>query len=831
MGTGNLGFPPLEASRIMLDETIKACEKSPHTTLKDIRFVIYYKDQALIGAFKQEVMKLQNPTNTSPNTDGTGGMNVEVIQGDITQETTEAIVNVIGPDMDMCNFGQLSKIIAETGGLQVQQECRQMGKQGPGSAVMTSGGRLAVKHIIHIVTGSSDKTHLQRCLEEGLRLADTNGIKSISVPAIGTGGYGLPAAESARIIFQALNNVGGNFTNTSKVRIVVFQAQMVNVFQQQQHQKSSLSPLTAVAAPSMFSSPIKVDVVTGDLTKESSEAIVNVIGTDLNMNNFGQLSRVIAQSCGPQVQQELNQKGTQTPGSAVMTSGGTLIARHIIHIVAANSDRQELETSLEEGLRLADANGIKAISVPAIGTGGFGLSASESAQLIFQALNNMGENFENISTVRIVVFQTQMVHAFQREQQKPSLPPMPSLVTPSLSGIPIKVDVVNGNLTQENSNAIVNVVGTDLNMKNFGQLSNAIAQMCGPQVQQELNQKGTQAPGSAVMTSGGTLIAKHIIHMVAATADKQQLQTCLEEGLRLADANDIKSISIPAIGTGGFGLSGTESAQVIFQALSKMSGHFTSISTIRVVVFQKQMTQAFLQEQQSSLLPRTTASRGSSGNIKAVLPSSNLSVTVWVTGGKSTVKKAMDELKKLFSSACITKKVDMEGICSLSDIQVNQLKQEACKYDVEITVNKTRKSIMLRGFSADLPDMVTKITDEINKGIKKEKKKQEDDNAHLVSSVVEWSYTLRGRKQVFDKTTNAKLEMAQSKHESTTTVVVNGKTFLINLKSGTGRCQRDQMKITRTVKGGNGCLKRFYIVICFVFGWSFICTEITFSVD
>ena len=813
MGTGNLGFPPLEASRIMLDETIKACEKSPHTTLKDIRFVIYYKDQALIGAFKQEVMKLQNPTNTSPNTDGTGGMNVEVIQGDITQETTEAIVNVIGPDMDMCNFGQLSKIIAETGGLQVQQECRQMGKQGPGSAVMTSGGRLAVKHIIHIVTGSSDKTHLQRCLEEGLRLADTNGIKSISVPAIGTGGYGLPAAESARIIFQALNNVGGNFTNTSKVRIVVFQAQMVNVFQQQQHQKSSLSPLTAVAAPSMFSSPIKVDVVTGDLTKESSEAIVNVIGTDLNMNNFGQLSRVIAQSCGPQVQQELNRKGTQAPGSAVMTTGGRLNAKHIIHIVAATADKEHLQKCLEEGLRLADAKGIKSISFPAIGTGGFGLSASESAQLIFQALNNMGENFESISTVRIVVFQTQLVQAFRRES-------------------PIKVDVVNGNLTQENSDAIVNVVGTDLNMKNFGQLSNAIAQTCGPQVQQELNQKGTQAPGSAVMTSGGTLMAKHIIHIVAATADEQHLQTCLEKGLRLADADGLKSISIPAFGASGFGLSVAESAQLIFQALRNIGGHFTSISTVRIVVFRKQMIQAFLHEQQKyPLPPRMTVSQGSSGNMKAAHPSSKVTVKVWVTGGKHNVQKAMGELKALFSSACITKKVDLEGIGSLSEIQVNQLKLEADKCDMEITIDKTLQSIKLRGFSADFPDMVTKITDEINKGIKKEKKKQEDDNAHLVSSVVEWSYTLRGRKQVFDKTTNAKLEMAQSKHESITTVVVNGKTFLIDLKSGTGRCQRDQMKITRTVKGGNGCLKRFYIVICFVFGWSFICTEITFSVD
>ena len=803
MGTGKLGFPPLEASRIMLDEAIKTCEKSPHTTLKDVRFLIYHKDQALIGAFQQEAMKLQNPTNTAPNADETGGMDVDVIQGDITRETTEAIVNVIGPDMDMYNFGQLSKKIAETGGLQVQQECKKMGTQSPGSAVMTSGGFLAVKHIIHIVTGSSEKTHLQRCLEKGLRLADTNGIKSISVPAIGTGGYGLSAAESAQMIFQALKNLGGNFRNISKVHIVVFQAKMMKAFQQH-HKKSLLTPLTAVAAPSMFSIPVKVDVVTGDLTKESSEAIVNVIGTDLNMNNFGQLSRVIAQSCGPQVQQELNRKGTQAPGSAVMTSGGRLNAKHIIHIVAATADKEHLQKCLEEGLRLADANGIKSISVPAIGTGGFGLSASESAQLIFQALNNMGENFESISTVRIVVFQTQLVQAFRREQHKSSFPPMPFLTTRSLFESPIKVDVVNGNLTQENSDAIVNVVGTDLNMKNFGQLSNAIAQTCGPQVQQELNQKGTQAPGSAVMTSGGTLTAKYIVHIVAATADKEHLQMCLENGLRLADANGIKSISVPAIGTGGFGFSATESAQVIFQALSNLSGHFTNISTIRIVLFQKQMAHAFLQEQQkTSLLPRTTASRG---------------VTLWVTGGKRNVGKAIVELKELFSTACITKKVEMEGIGSLSDIQINQLKQEACRYGMEITVNKTLKSIMLRGFSADFPDMVTKITDEINKGIEKERKKQQDDNAHLVFEVVEWSYSVNaGRKLLFDKEANAALEMAHSKHESTTTVLGSGKTFFIDLKEKTGRCPGtgrypgDKMRITRRLKGGNDCLKRFYI--------------------
>ena len=580
-----------------------------------------------MGVFNQEAMKLRNPTGTARITDRTGGMEVEVVQGDITQETTEAIVNVIGSDMDMSNFGQLSKIIAVNSGRQVQQECRQIGRQSPGSAVITSGGRLAVKKIIHIVTGSSDKAHLQRCLEKGLRLADTNGIKSISVPAIGTGGYGLSAAESAQMIFQALKNLGGDFRNISKVHIVVFQAKMIKAFQQEHHKKSLLTPLTAVAAPSMFSIPVKVDVVTGDLTKESSEAIVNVIGRDLNM-------------------------------------------------------------------------------------------------------------------------------------------------------------------------------------KNFGQLSNSIAQKCGPQVQQELNQKGTQASGSAVMTSGGALIAKHIIHIVAATADEQHLQTCLEKGLRLADANGIKSISIPAFGASSFGLSVAESAQVIFQALRNVGGHFTSISTVRIVVFRKQMAQAFFHEQQKySLPPRMTASQGSSGNMRVTLPSSKLTVKVWVTGGKRNVEKAMGELKALFSSACITKKVDLEGIGSLSELQVKQLKSEADKCDVEITVNKTLKSIMLRGFFADFPDMVTKITAEINKGVEKEKKKQKDDNAHLVSEVVEWSYTLNaGRKQVFDKTTNADLEMARSKHQSSSTVLVNGKLFVIDLNSRTGRFGGEQMEITRTLKGGNDFL-------------------------
>lgn len=116
----------------------------------------------------------------------------------------------------------------------MQQECSQLGKQSAGSALMTSGGNLNVPHIIHIIPGSSDKQHLRQCLEEGLCVADGNNLRSISIPSIGTGGYGLAAPDSAQVTFQALKKFSGSCKSVRKVRVVVFQAQMMQEFLQEQ---------------------------------------------------------------------------------------------------------------------------------------------------------------------------------------------------------------------------------------------------------------------------------------------------------------------------------------------------------------------------------------------------------------------------------------------------------------------------------------------------------------------------------------------------------------------------------------------------------------------
>ena len=87
---------------------------------------------------------------------------------------------------------------------------------------------------------------------------------------------------------------------------------MLQAFQQEQPKCRLFSDVVSTSASqSSFGSPVSVDLVNDDLTKEKTDAIVNIVGTDMNMNNFGQLSAAIARASGPKVQQECSQMGTR----------------------------------------------------------------------------------------------------------------------------------------------------------------------------------------------------------------------------------------------------------------------------------------------------------------------------------------------------------------------------------------------------------------------------------------------------------------------------------------------------------------------------------------
>ena len=554
---------------------------------------------------------------------------------------------------------------------------------------------------------------------------------------------------------------------------------------------------------------VNVEVLQGDLCQETTDAIVNTISKDMSMEKAGALSKAVARASGPKVQAECNQLGKQSGGTAVITSGGNLPARFIIHLIPDSAQKDHLQQCVERCLRLAETYDLQSISIPAVGTGALCISAVDSASLIFKAISNFSGSFNTVRKVRIVVFQPPMLQEFQQQHRRySSLSQFNGATTsPICKDRRFSVEVINGDLTQENTDAIMNINSTDMNMNNAGELSKAIAKACGQQVQQECSQLGKQHPRSAVMTSGGKLNAPHIIHIVPGSSDKMDLQKCLEEGLRLADKNKLQSISVPAIGTGRCGLPASDSSNLIFKALRNIIGNFQSITKVRIVVFRDVPIQAFQQEK--TRLDIQYGLHGSPSLASATDQSFQPSLRVLITGkNKDSVDRAVNELKTTLSKACITKKISDEDIASLSSTQINNLRREAHKCDTEIKFDHTAKCVTIRGYHGNVHDMALKIKDEISKGIKEKSQKQEDDDAGLISKMVEWSYESSGRKIALDLKTNAKLERAyQSEKVSTVQVTLRGKEFVVDMKTLKGHCHRDgeQLNIYRKAKEGEQC--------------------------
>lgn len=122
------------------------------------------------------------------------GRSLELIEGDITEMDTDAIVNAANDRLIL--GGGVAGAIARKGGPQIQAECDRIGGTFVGGAAITTGGRLKARHVIHAVgprlgEGNEDEK-LTNATRNSLKVADENGLESIAFPAISTGIFGFP---------------------------------------------------------------------------------------------------------------------------------------------------------------------------------------------------------------------------------------------------------------------------------------------------------------------------------------------------------------------------------------------------------------------------------------------------------------------------------------------------------------------------------------------------------------------------------------------------------------------------------------------------------------
>lgn len=149
---------------------------------------------------------------------------------DITSETTDAIVNAA--NSSLLGGGGVDGAIHEAGGPAILAECRQIvskiGSLPAGKAVITSGGRLTAKHVIHTVGpfyrggqhGESGK--LASCHRESIGLADEHALRSLSFPAISTGVYGYPVSDAAPVAIASALEALVAAKHVKKVRFILY---------------------------------------------------------------------------------------------------------------------------------------------------------------------------------------------------------------------------------------------------------------------------------------------------------------------------------------------------------------------------------------------------------------------------------------------------------------------------------------------------------------------------------------------------------------------------------------------------------------------------------
>lgn len=169
-----------------------------------------------------------------------GNTRLVLVQGDLTRQVIDAVVNAANPSL--LGGGGVDGAIHRAGGPQILEECKgivkEIGRLEPGRAVVTTGGRLPARAVIHTVgpvwrggTRGEAQT-LAGAYRESLRLAEAHGLDTVAFPSISTGAYGYPVEEAAQVALGAVAAHLSAGSRLQEVRFVLFSSEVLGVYEQ-----------------------------------------------------------------------------------------------------------------------------------------------------------------------------------------------------------------------------------------------------------------------------------------------------------------------------------------------------------------------------------------------------------------------------------------------------------------------------------------------------------------------------------------------------------------------------------------------------------------------
>ncbi|KAM9858362.1 protein mono-ADP-ribosyltransferase PARP14-like isoform 2-T2 [Aulostomus maculatus] len=380
------------------------------------------------------------------------GLKILLCEGNIQDQTTDAIVNTIAETMNL-NQGAISKAILQAAGSRLQPAL--LSKAGAttlqyGDVIVTDGFDLRCQKVFHAVCPLWDNgagqakeeliSIVRFCLEEAEKCQMT----SLAFPAVGTGNLSFPRDVVSQLLLREMRRYSRqrNPRHLREVAVVVHPSdnQTVECFTREfrghsgpgtapPEEASQSRQLSAafgqVSSPSlgvyrMQMGQLSLEVSSGDITKEGSDVIINSSNKDFTLRTG--VSQAILGGAGQQVvlecSQIVNSQGSKLR-PMILTSAGQLPCRNILHVVG-HSDPASIKNIVYSVLKVCEENKFSSVSFPALGTGRGGANPSAVADAMINAVVEFvrKKHQRSVKSVKILIFQAAMVTAFHKSMRQ-----------------------------------------------------------------------------------------------------------------------------------------------------------------------------------------------------------------------------------------------------------------------------------------------------------------------------------------------------------------------------------------------------------------------------
>ncbi|XP_048202716.1 protein mono-ADP-ribosyltransferase PARP14 isoform X2 [Perognathus longimembris pacificus] len=550
-----------------------------------------------------------------------------------------------------------------------------------------------------------------------------------------------------------------------------------------------------------------------------THVIVNSISSDLVLGS-GPLSQAFLEKAGPKLQEELKAAGQGVAvgvGTILQTSGCNLDCRHVLHVVAPMW-RSNKMTSLmimrdiiRDCLEITEKLSLQSIGFPAIGTGNLRFPKTVFADLIISEVLKFSSNnqLKTLQEVQFLLHPTdhENIQAFSDEFSKRNngIPrdeapktavaqgfygavSSPNLGVYEMKIGPILFQVASGDITKEEADVIVNSTSNTFNLR--AGVSKAILEGAGPDVQKECSRLAQQRVNEYIITGGGLLNCKKIIHVIGGHDVKKSVTCVLKE----CEKCNYSSVCLPAIGTGSAQQDPDKVAEAIIDAIEAFvqKGLVQSVKKVKVVIFLPQLLDVFYANMknregsqaapQPSVMSKIASFLGfpkqTSKTQNPLILERKTEVTTFQVCGKdaSCVDKAVSWIQKLIEDEQCLYTSEDECIKNFGVKEGQKLNELQRRLNVTISLDQTRPLIKVLGLSRDVMK-ARDATEEMIKSFRLAKEKEIQ--ADSISEFIQWQYSDNSTFHNFDKITNLTLEHAWKAKDKNIIVKINNQDYTV----------------------------------------------------